>query len=333
MKRRLVLLGRCRARGSCARKRLRWRLRARARNWQASRRLTRCVFIEGTVRPTGELKANIDAIASKIVGIDNLGDLIVETRRRKARAADSREPFDFDKDVEPWLGERAGIFFDSFEGRRSRAKAALVGRSDRPGCGARNSSTSSREVQADGQGRLLRGGRLQGRRAPTTRRSGSSANSSSSAKTKRPSRPPSTPPPATRSATKSRYQSATSGATEGSLADVYVDVGDADRAVRRRNRPPGPPAPAGSGDRSQRSDGPGQRRPRVRPDRNRPQQRPRAARKRPAATPPSCSAACRRTPSPPSRSPASASSCRKRSTASTSPASPVRSRPTSSRAA
>jgi len=63
------------------------------------------------VRPTGELKSNADALAMQVAGVDNLGDYIVE--KLEASARDDGEPFDFASEVEPWLGERAGVFWES----------------------------------------------------------------------------------------------------------------------------------------------------------------------------------------------------------------------------
>lgn len=71
------------------------------------------VFVEGAVRPSGQLAANTDAIAERVAGVDNLGDLIVSELESSAR--DDGEPFDFEKEVEPWLGERGGVFFEKLE--------------------------------------------------------------------------------------------------------------------------------------------------------------------------------------------------------------------------
>jgi len=68
------------------------------------------VFVEGTLRPTGELKADTDAVAKQVAGVEGLGELIVEELESSAR--DEGEPFDFAKEVEPWLGERGGLFFE-----------------------------------------------------------------------------------------------------------------------------------------------------------------------------------------------------------------------------
>lgn len=72
------------------------------------------VFIEVAVRPEGELKSNVEALAESIGGIDDLGDLIVTELEQSA--TDSGEELDYGKEVEPWLGEKAGIFLDEYDG-------------------------------------------------------------------------------------------------------------------------------------------------------------------------------------------------------------------------
>ncbi|HET9163524.1 MAG TPA: DUF3352 domain-containing protein [Solirubrobacterales bacterium] len=71
------------------------------------------VFVEGDLRPEGELKANVDAIAKQVAGVDNLGELIVE--ELESSAAGEGESLDFEKEVEPWLGDRGGVFFEQLE--------------------------------------------------------------------------------------------------------------------------------------------------------------------------------------------------------------------------
>lgn len=71
------------------------------------------VFIQATLRPEGETKANIEALAQKIAGIDNLGELIVE--ELESSASEDGEELDFEKEVEPWLGDEAGIFLQAYE--------------------------------------------------------------------------------------------------------------------------------------------------------------------------------------------------------------------------
>ena len=71
------------------------------------------VFVEGTVRPSGELKANADAVAKQVGGVDDLGELIVSELESSAR--EDGEPFDYATEVEPWLGERAAAFFERLD--------------------------------------------------------------------------------------------------------------------------------------------------------------------------------------------------------------------------
>jgi Protein of unknown function (DUF3352) len=72
------------------------------------------VFIEATLRPDAQTAEDVDALAQAIAGVDDVGGLIVE--ELEDSAAEDAEPFDYAEDVEPWLGERAGLFLDSYDG-------------------------------------------------------------------------------------------------------------------------------------------------------------------------------------------------------------------------
>jgi hypothetical protein len=72
------------------------------------------VFITASVQPEGELKTNIDSLAKSIGGIDNLGGKIVSELEKSA--SDSDEEFDYAKEVEPWLGEKGGLFLQEYDG-------------------------------------------------------------------------------------------------------------------------------------------------------------------------------------------------------------------------
>lgn len=71
------------------------------------------VFVEGTVRPEGSLKSDVDSIASTVAGIDNLGEFVAGKLEDSAR--DDGQPFDYATEVEPWLGDRAGVSFARLE--------------------------------------------------------------------------------------------------------------------------------------------------------------------------------------------------------------------------
>ncbi len=68
------------------------------------------VFVEGDLKPSGELKANVDSVAQKVAGVKNLGDFVIGELESSAKA--DGESVDFASEVEPWLGERAGIAFE-----------------------------------------------------------------------------------------------------------------------------------------------------------------------------------------------------------------------------
>ena len=72
------------------------------------------LYVEATVRPEGELKTSVESLAESIGGVDDLGGLIVS--ELESSASSSGEEFDYEKEVEPWLGEKGGLSFQSYDG-------------------------------------------------------------------------------------------------------------------------------------------------------------------------------------------------------------------------
>jgi hypothetical protein len=72
------------------------------------------LYIEATMQPEGELKTNVESLAQSIGGIDDLGGLIVS--ELEDSASSSGEEFDYAEEVEPWLGEKGGLFFQDYDG-------------------------------------------------------------------------------------------------------------------------------------------------------------------------------------------------------------------------
>jgi uncharacterized protein DUF3352 len=66
------------------------------------------LFADVLIQPEGEAKQNVDALAQTIAGVDNLGELVVE--ELESSAAEEGEEVDFEKEIQPWLGEKAGMF-------------------------------------------------------------------------------------------------------------------------------------------------------------------------------------------------------------------------------
>jgi len=69
------------------------------------------IFAEAVLQPSGDLKANTDAAAQKIAGVDDLGAFIVE--ELEGSASGDGEPVDFEGEVKPWLGEHGAAYWDS----------------------------------------------------------------------------------------------------------------------------------------------------------------------------------------------------------------------------
>jgi Protein of unknown function (DUF3352) len=66
------------------------------------------LFMSFVVRPEGKTKTNIEALAEEVAGVEDVGSLIVEELEKSAE--EDGEAFDYEKEVEPWLGERGGFF-------------------------------------------------------------------------------------------------------------------------------------------------------------------------------------------------------------------------------
>lgn len=71
------------------------------------------LFVEGALQPKGQLKSNVDEVAESIAGIDSLGGYIVE--QLESSAEEDGKSFDFAEEVQPWLGDTGGVFFERLE--------------------------------------------------------------------------------------------------------------------------------------------------------------------------------------------------------------------------
>src|SRR4051794_39283771 len=72
------------------------------------------VFVAAQIQPDSEIAENVDSLAEKIAGIDSVGALIAGELENSASEAGSE--IDFDKEVQPWLGDEAGIFLQEYDG-------------------------------------------------------------------------------------------------------------------------------------------------------------------------------------------------------------------------
>jgi hypothetical protein len=72
------------------------------------------LYLESVIRPEGGQKDAIESLASRVGGIQDPGGAILG--RLNAVLAQAGSDVTYEKDIEPWLGERAAIFFQSFQG-------------------------------------------------------------------------------------------------------------------------------------------------------------------------------------------------------------------------
>jgi hypothetical protein len=69
------------------------------------------IYLDATVKPTGSAEADAKAALGKILDTDDPGAKIVSLIEKQSKA--DGHPIDYQQDIAPWLGEKAGIFFTS----------------------------------------------------------------------------------------------------------------------------------------------------------------------------------------------------------------------------
>src|SRR5690349_5807854 len=72
------------------------------------------VYIEGTIRPEGDLKDSVESLAAK-VGINDPGQRIIDEINSEI-GSDDGSGMSYEDDIEPWLGDEAAIFLGDFTG-------------------------------------------------------------------------------------------------------------------------------------------------------------------------------------------------------------------------
>lgn len=75
-------------------------------------------------RPKGKDAADVEALAKKIAGVDDVGEAIVS--ELESSALEDGDPVDYATEIEPWLGQRAAFFPRDYDGEDfSEGGAAL----------------------------------------------------------------------------------------------------------------------------------------------------------------------------------------------------------------
>jgi len=88
------------------------------------------LYVEATVRPEGDLQSNIDTLVQEVAGISDAGAaLIVALNQQLGEAGDGRD-LNYGRDIDPWLGEKAGIFLSRFAGDKAQGVGLAVESTD-----------------------------------------------------------------------------------------------------------------------------------------------------------------------------------------------------------
>ena len=72
------------------------------------------VYIEANLAPEAKVSEQINELTSTVFGIDNVGEFAAEEIEKLA--TEDNEKIDFGEEVEPWLGEKAGLFLKEIHG-------------------------------------------------------------------------------------------------------------------------------------------------------------------------------------------------------------------------
>ncbi len=72
------------------------------------------IYLDATVKPTGQAQTDANAALSKVLNTQDPGAKIASLIEKQSKA--DGHPINFDQDVKPWLGEKAGVFFTHLSG-------------------------------------------------------------------------------------------------------------------------------------------------------------------------------------------------------------------------
>jgi hypothetical protein len=72
------------------------------------------VFVEANLSPDGEEAKNLNELVNTVVGIEDIGKFIAEEFEQSV--LDEGQKFDYEKEVEPWLGQKMGLYLEEYDG-------------------------------------------------------------------------------------------------------------------------------------------------------------------------------------------------------------------------
>jgi uncharacterized protein DUF3352 len=81
------------------------------------------LYVDGTVKPTGQTQADAQAALGKVLKTADPGGKIVSLIEGQAKA--QGHPFNYQQDVAPWLGQKVGFFFTDLTDNAQKGAAVI----------------------------------------------------------------------------------------------------------------------------------------------------------------------------------------------------------------
>jgi hypothetical protein len=72
------------------------------------------VYLAVNLAPEDKASEELDALTQSVLGIENVGEFVAE--KLEGAALGEGNGFNFEKEVEPWLGEKAGMYLTGYDG-------------------------------------------------------------------------------------------------------------------------------------------------------------------------------------------------------------------------
>ncbi|HEY3193308.1 MAG TPA: DUF3352 domain-containing protein [Solirubrobacterales bacterium] len=81
------------------------------------------LYLDARVKPTGSAQANAKAALSKILNTSDPGGEIVSLIEKQSKA--DGHPINYQRDIAPWLGEKAGVFLNDLSGQTTEGTVVI----------------------------------------------------------------------------------------------------------------------------------------------------------------------------------------------------------------
>jgi Protein of unknown function (DUF3352) len=108
------------------------------------------IYLDATVKPTGQARTDAQAALSKVLDTDDPGAKIISLIDQEGQQQPPDERFTYAADIEPWLGERIGAFFTSVSGEGKGAAVAETTDPARALAAARKSESGATQTSDHG---------------------------------------------------------------------------------------------------------------------------------------------------------------------------------------